>query len=127
MPPELLFDYTIDSPSPEAQNAYEKTLSYVGSVHLAVATDEPIYSLVRRFMGLPTFVPTLFIDLIAEQQPRALFILAMFFALMTRASSVWWVGDIPLREVLAIQSVLPQEWQAAMEWPLKVAGLMPGQ
>lgn len=127
LPPALLLDYNIDSPGREAQNAYEKALSYIGSMYLAVATDEPVYSLVRRFMGFPMFVPTLFIDLIAEHQPRALLILAMFFALMTRAHSVWWVGDIPQREVLAIQRVLPQEWQGAMEWPLTVAGLMPGE
>jgi hypothetical protein len=127
LPPTLLLDYTTDSPSPEAQNAYEKALSYIGSMYLAVATDEPVYALVRRFMGFPMFVPALFIDLVAEHQPRALLILAMFFALMSKAHSVWWIGDNPQREVLAIQQVLPQEWQGAMEWPLKVAGLMPGE
>lgn len=126
LPPIPQLDYTLDSPSPEAQDAYDKALRYLGSMHLAVATDEPVFSLARRFMGFPMFVPGLFIDLVAEQQPRALVIMAMTFALMTKAQSVWWIGEIPQREILAIQKVLPQEWQGAMEWPLVVAGLMPG-
>jgi hypothetical protein len=125
--PELNYNNASgDSPSPETQDAYEKALRYLGSMHLAVATNEPVFSLVRRFMGFPIFVPALFIDLVAEHQPRALVILAMVFALMTRAHEVWWIGEIPQREILAIQKFLPQEWQGAMEWPLVVAGLMPG-
>lgn len=127
LPPTALLDYTTDaSPtSPDAQTAYEEALRYIGSMYLAVATGEPVFALVRRCMAFPIFVPALFVDLVAEQQPRALVILAMFFALMTKAHSVWWIGDIPRREVLAIQRIVPQEWQGAMEWPLEVAGLMP--
>ncbi|CRG87370.1 hypothetical protein PISL3812_04387 [Talaromyces islandicus] len=128
LPPIPELDYIcMDSPSPDAQDAYDKALRYLGSMYLAVTTNEPVFSLVRRFMGFPMFVPALFIDLVAEHQPRALVILAMVFALMTRAHEVWWVGEIPQLEVLAIQKVLPQEWQGAMEWPLLVAGLRRGE
>ncbi|KAH8702142.1 hypothetical protein BGW36DRAFT_372292 [Talaromyces proteolyticus] len=124
LPLPVLLDYTVDAPDYTAREAYEDALGYIGSMYEAVYINEPVFSLTRRFMGFSIFVPNLFIQLVKEQRPRALVILAMYFALMSRAQSVWWVGDIPHREILAIQRVLPPEWQEAMQWPLAVAGLI---
>ena len=74
---------------------------------------------VRRVIGFPMLVHPRFVTLVEEEQPRALVILAHYFALVARLRGLWWMGDSGRREVLGIQSALPEEWQDAMQWPLE--------
>ncbi|OAA61962.1 c6 zinc finger domain containing protein [Niveomyces insectorum RCEF 264] len=121
------------------REAYEKTLSYIGSVQHAMARGEPVYMLTRRIQGFTMVVPSRFIAFVAEQRPRALVVLAHFFATVSQISGVWWLGgiggssdgggghsgkeSIAKREVRGIRSVLPEEWLGYMAWPLQAAGL----
>ncbi|KAI9851328.1 MAG: hypothetical protein M1838_003969 [Thelocarpon superellum] len=103
----------------ETEEAYHSTLSYLGSVRKAIAAHEAPADTCRRLMIFPLMVPPRFIDLVEEQRPRALVMLAYFFAHLTSYKNVWWVGDVGPREVHGIQSILPAEWQHLMSWPLK--------
>ena len=76
--------------------------------------------LARRLIVFPMLVDKLFVDFVEEQRPRALVILAHYFALLTMLRGFWWVGDAGPREVLAIVGEVPAEWQHLLSWPLEV-------
>ncbi|KAJ9296120.1 transcriptional regulator family: Fungal Specific TF [Paecilomyces variotii] len=110
----------------ETLQAYQRTLSFIGSVHHAVMDGEPIHPLCRRLMAFSPLIPRKFIDFVEERRPRALVILAHYFALASKVRSAWWMGKTPEREIRAIMMVLPPEWQEHMHWPLAMTGLIPG-
>jgi len=101
------------------ESAYESTTSYIGSIQLAIAAGEDSASIFRRLVLFPTMVQTEFIYLVKEQRPRALVILAHFFAFLADFREIWWIGDTGPREVRGIESVLPDEWRDLMIWPLQ--------
>ncbi|KAH8686440.1 C6 finger domain-containing protein [Ilyonectria robusta] len=104
----------------EVQEAYESTLSYIGGIWIAMNDHEPPAGVARRLVIFPMLVNKRFIDLVEEQRPRALAILAHYFALLAMLRCFWWVGDVGQREVHAIAEVMPVEWQGAMSWPLEI-------
>jgi hypothetical protein len=107
----------------ETQQAYEKALSYIGWVQAAIKDGEHLLGTCRRMMAFPVLAPKKFVDFVHEMRPRALVILAHFFALGSQLGDVWWIGETVQREIQAIQRVLPSEWQPLMRQPLVRAGL----
>ena len=73
----------------------------------------------RILLLFPYLVQKGFIDLVQEQRPRALVILAHYFGLLAQFKDIWFIGDTASREVRAIQSALSKEWQDLMAWPLQ--------
>jgi hypothetical protein len=73
-------------------------------------------------MAFALLAPKKFIQYVGEQLPRALVILAHFFALASNVKYMWWIGDIAQREIQGIWDVLPLEWHV-MRKPLAAAGL----
>lgn len=120
-----------DMDDASTREAYEKTLAYVGSIQKAILRGEPIYVLCRRIQGFTMISPPRFVDFVSECRPRALVILAHFFACVVQLSGVWWLGDnngtgedcIARRELRAMRSAIPAEWMGHMVWPLDMAGL----
>ncbi|KAI9867383.1 MAG: hypothetical protein M1813_008941 [Trichoglossum hirsutum] len=102
----------------ETQEAYKTTISYLGGAQIAIDTGEAPADICRRLIVFPMLIKKRFIDLIEEQRPRALVVLAHFFALLARFSHYWWMGDTGKREIRGIQTILPDEWQDLMGWPL---------
>lgn len=115
----------------ETREAYEKTLSYVGSIQNAISHGEPVYAITRRIQAFPLLIPSKYIELLAFRRPRALVILAHFFATVAQVHNVWWLGDEPFRgeettskrEIRAIKDALPRQWLTTMVWPIDVVGL----
>lgn len=105
----------------DIREAYETTLSYLGSVKLAIDAGRPRSEIGLRLIGFASMVPKRFIGLVGEQRPRALVVLAHFFALLIPYREIWWIGNAGQREVRGIQRILPEEWQDLMEWPLSVS------
>ncbi|KAF2095826.1 hypothetical protein NA57DRAFT_67539 [Rhizodiscina lignyota] len=105
----------------DTSEVYEKTLSYIGSMQKALQDGEPAFAVCRRVQCFPMWIPPRFIDFVQEQRPRALVVLAHFFAVVTQVKGAWWLGRAGEREVRAIQGVLPQEWRGQMIWPLAMA------
>lgn len=112
------------------RDAYEKALSYVGSIQNAIRLGEPTYAVCRRIQAFPLLIPSKFIAFLEEQRPRALVVLAHFFATAAQVHGVWWLREdaegsesIAKREIRAISKVLPAQWQPLLVWPLDMVGL----
>jgi hypothetical protein len=107
-------------------DAYERTLSYVGSIQHAIDSGEPVYVVCRRIQAFALVVPAKFLEFVELQRPRALVILAHFFATVSQVDTVWWLGDhsndveqhTAIREIRAITKTLSPEWQGLLIWPL---------
>ncbi|KAI2623546.1 hypothetical protein GGS26DRAFT_224909 [Hypomontagnella submonticulosa] len=104
----------------EVQDAYERTLSYLSSVFNLAEREGSSGSVFRMLIMFPMFADRRFIDLVQAESPRALAMLAHYFALLVRFEDVWWVGNVGTDEVRAIAGALPDEWQGLLAWPLKV-------
>ncbi|KAK9418076.1 putative Zn(2)-C6 fungal-type domain-containing protein [Seiridium unicorne] len=114
----------------ETREAYEKTLSYIGSIQKAIDSGEPEYAICRRIQFFSIIVPEKFVQMLGEQRPRALVVIAHFFATVAQVGGVWWLEESPTgakrtatREIEAIYTVIPVEWHGHMVWPLDKAGL----
>jgi hypothetical protein len=106
--------------------AYKGTIDILRSIKAAIVKGERHHVLIKPLVSFPSSMPTMFADLVEEKRPRALVILAHYFALLAQAQlNLWWVGDIPEREIRAIQKFLPPEWQKLMVEPLAVFGRTP--
>ncbi|KAH7410871.1 hypothetical protein BKA64DRAFT_366624 [Cadophora sp. MPI-SDFR-AT-0126] len=98
---------------PETKQAYEHAVSFLNWSH-----QKPVRN---RILGFAATVSRHYVDLIGQQDPRALVIAACFFALTKMVDNVWWLEGIAKREVNGIFSILPQEWWPKMEWALRIA------
>lgn len=104
----------------EVYEAYRSTLNYIGAIWKAMKNRDPPGGLGRRLIVFPMLVDKRFVDFVEEQRPRALVILAHYFALLTMMRGFWWVGDAGPREVHAIANQVPAEWQHLLSWPLEM-------
>ena len=100
---------------PEVRDAYERTLSLIGGMRLAIEAGEPIYAVGRRLMAFAMLVPKRFIELVEEMRPRALVILGLFFNVADQFRGVWWIGDASGREGAGIRGVVGREWKDVLE------------
>ena len=73
-----------------------------------------------HILGFAATVCRRFVELIGEQDPRALAIIACFFAMTKVVDDRWWLEGIARKEVMGIYSLLPQEWRCKMEWPMTI-------
>jgi hypothetical protein len=112
-------DEDVEPWNDETKHAYERTLSYIGGIQIAINEGESLAHTFRRIIAFPMFVPKRYIELVEEEHPRALVVLAYYFSYLARLRSVWWVGDTGRREIRAMQSVLKSPWVELLEWPLE--------
>lgn len=116
----------------ETREAYEKALSYVGSIQRGIEVGEPVYAIARRIQTFALLIPPAFIGLLSEQRPRALVVMAHFWATVSQCNAgVWWLGEgdavdedsTAKREIRAIRAAVPREWLTTMQWPSDQVGL----
>ncbi|PTB42442.1 uncharacterized protein TrAFT101_008464 [Trichoderma asperellum] len=100
--------------------AYIRAVAYIGSVAAAKEAGEPPLITARRLTIFPIILHSRFLTLIDMLSPRAMVILAHYFALLCPLDGLWWIGNCPKKEIEAINSNLSSEWQGMMEWPLQV-------
>ncbi len=110
---------TIETWSADIEDAYSSTLSYIGSVQYLIRGGEKPQTVCRVLLLFPYLIQKNFIDLIKEQRPRALVILAHYFGLLTRFKFIWFIGDTGPREIRAISAFLSEGWSDLMVWPLQ--------
>lgn len=106
----------------EDQEAYEDTLSYIGLLHKVVVEDsETPLSIVRRIVAASARAPPRFAELVASYQPRAIVVLAHFFAIVGIAGErIPWLTGIAQRQVPKLCGRLDGPWRSMVEWPLGV-------
>jgi hypothetical protein len=102
------------------RRAYESTLSYIGGIWHSVQKSDPLGPIGRRLMLFPMLVDQRFIELVGEAKPRALVIMAHYFALVVILKSFWFVGNTGAREVRAIAAQVPANWRGMMALPLRL-------
>ncbi|KAM5356147.1 hypothetical protein ACJ41O_002793 [Fusarium nematophilum] len=74
-------------------------------------------------LAFPATVSRRFVDLVDAKRPRALAILACFFALLKRMDNVWWLQDVARREVMGLVGMFEpgSKWWRHIEWPVRIA------
>jgi hypothetical protein len=74
-------------------------------------------------LAFPATVSKRFVDLVEARRPRALTILACFFALLKSIDSVWWLQGVARREVMGIITQFEGDsaWWPHLEWPVRIA------
>ncbi|KAI5460392.1 hypothetical protein BGZ63DRAFT_246867 [Mariannaea sp. PMI_226] len=102
-------------------DAYEKTARLLCWALAGNEAGEHIKMFSRRITALPVLIPERLIALLERRDPRALVLLAHFFALASYTAEFWWVGASPFREVGAIRDFLEPSWHEMMKWPMAVA------
>lgn len=104
----------------EIADAYKMAVNCIGLAWKSINSFDPPGTLCRRLIVFPMMVDKRFLDLVEERRPRALVILAHYFALLNTLSKFWWVSTAGSREVLAIQAEVSEEWQVHLELPLAI-------
>ncbi|KAK7421083.1 hypothetical protein QQX98_002441 [Neonectria punicea] len=74
-------------------------------------------------LAFPATVSRRFVELVEKKRPRALAILACFFALLKRMDGVWWLKDVARREVMGLVGMFESgsKWWRHLEWPVRIA------
>ncbi|KAK2004053.1 hypothetical protein LX36DRAFT_7123 [Colletotrichum falcatum] len=125
--PSSFFGRLLDNLEDELQGEDPiMALSTRQSYQHAVAVLNWAHKLPHRGAALafPATVSKRFIDLLEERRPRALTILASFFALLKGyESAVWWLDGVARREVMGIVSQFEaaSPWWQHLEWPVRIA------
>lgn len=105
----------------DTQDAYEKTLSYLGSIYGAIFHDrEPPLCVARRILGYAVIVPRRYCSLLQERRPRALAMFALFAALMKYVDGLWLFNGRADAELNGIEKILGPSWQVPMKWVREV-------
>ncbi|KAK4624474.1 Zn(2)-C6 fungal-type transcription factor afumD [Fulvia fulva] len=108
----------------ETTESYETALSYIAAFRRVILSGEAADINLRWICMFPFMVPRKFIDFVGEMRPRALVILAYFFAVIAHTDALQYLGNsadnaTAKREIYAIRRVLPEEWLSYMAWPLQ--------
>jgi len=102
----------------QTQDAYSHTIRYIGGMLTGFLNGESLAEVTKRVVVFSMTASDRFIALLEDRQPRAMVILAHFFAMMAKLRNIWWIGDTGRREIRTIQSVLSEDWDDLMSWPL---------
>ncbi|KFY33594.1 hypothetical protein V494_07476 [Pseudogymnoascus sp. VKM F-4513 (FW-928)] len=114
-------DHERDEPwNADIEEVYKQVISFIGTSKSSADAKNNSGDNLRLLILFPIMTQKLFIDLVSEQQPRALVLLAHYFALLVAFREVWWIGDMGRREIQGIMSALPVSWHKHMDWPLEV-------
>ncbi|KAI1176050.1 hypothetical protein F4777DRAFT_588220 [Nemania sp. FL0916] len=100
----------------ETRIAYQHAIAVLDWAHKIPYTGAPLVFLAT--------VSRRYIQLLEEKRPRALVILAAYFALLKCLGDVWWLKGVARREILGIVSMFDtddDEWWPRLEWPLRIA------
>jgi len=81
-------------------------------------------------LSFPATVSRRFVELLEERRPRALAVLACFFALLKSLEDVWWLQGMARREVLGVAALFSGDyfgadaharWWPHLEWAVRIA------
>ena len=93
----------------EAEHVYLRVLSYLGYARTVMAHDAKRVK--RALASFAIWAPDAFRGYLADKKPRALAIMAYFFAMCTTVEHLWVVGAAGRRQLQGIQEALPATWQ----------------
>ena len=105
---------------PQTRRIYEGALTYLNTIYIALLKGEDAQWTRRRLCGMPAHVPTGFVGLLEQQDPRAMAILARFLALMKPGDGFRYHHGCAEYEVEGIASLMLPDWLWTMEWPRQI-------
>ncbi|KAK1754902.1 hypothetical protein QBC47DRAFT_423110 [Echria macrotheca] len=117
-PPTPVADELITS----TRQAYQHAVAVLNWAHKIPHKGAPL--------AFPATVSRRFIELLEERRPRALAILACFFALLKSMDAIWWLQGMARREVLGVVSLFNsdffgpdayRDWWPHLEWAMRIA------
>lgn len=109
--------------------AYRGTLVYIDIIQRAIDEGDNFGVVGRRLQAFPMVVPTIFVDKVEKQDPNALLVLALYFAIAAQVdSNYWWLRGYnnertATKEIRALDTILARTCPALMQWPLTKAGI----
>jgi hypothetical protein len=77
-------------------------------------------STARMIMAWPIRVSTAYLELLEQQRPEALIILAYYTVPLHFYSPSWIIGDSGQRLLVAIEQRLGSYWTAWLDWPKEI-------
>lgn len=115
--------YSDATGDPETSKAYAMT------VYELVKVFSQVSILRDRGQGLilscciwPNTIPQKYLDLLRDQKPQALIILAHYAVLLHWADNEWFMRGMARYLLDTIKSSVGEEWQGALQWPSSVIG-----
>lgn len=109
---DLQLEMESDSTSADTRHAYVHAVACLNWAH-----QKPDRG---RILAFAATVSRRFVDLLAAHDPRALTIVACFFAMLKSEDDVWWLNGVAKKEVMGIFTLLPPEWWGRLEWPIRI-------
>ena len=106
--------------NPIDAEAYEETARVICWILSGVESGEHLMMFSRRLRMLPLLLCEHFIALLECRDPRSLVLLAHYFAAVSYAGELWWIGDTSRRELWAIENFLDESWQGMLAWPINI-------
>ncbi|KAI1330926.1 hypothetical protein F5Y16DRAFT_319511 [Xylariaceae sp. FL0255] len=108
----------IDDPATQlaTRMAYQHAVAVLDWAHKIPHTGAPLVFLAT--------VSRRFVELLETRTPRALAILASYFALLKCLGDIWWLRGVARREIMGIVSLFSpddEEWWPRLQWPLRIA------
>jgi hypothetical protein len=97
--------------------ALKKAFDLAHSLYNAQANGQPINASRRRLLTFPNALDPAFIELLREEDPRAMITLCYYFGVMKMAQDIWWFHGRPEYEINGVYSLLTDEWRHYMKWP----------
>lgn len=117
------FDVLEVSDLSEADKAALTNCLYViHAMYLRILEGEKRNITRRRILRFPNGIDPRIIALLRRQDPRAMIVLAHFFAIVKMADDIWYLRGRAAYEVNGITNVLPEAWRPLMAWPREVVG-----
>jgi hypothetical protein len=112
----------MQSPANRTRQAYQHAVAVLNWAHKIPHRGAPL--------AFPATVSRRFVELLEAKDPRALVILACFFALLRSVDGAWWLHGLARREVLGIASFFDsgslgpdarRRWWPHLEWAMQIA------
>ncbi|KAF2399479.1 hypothetical protein EJ06DRAFT_495242 [Trichodelitschia bisporula] len=82
---------------------------------------EPRNQIRRWLLTFPTALEKAFIEMLKEEDPRAMITFSYYFAIMQTAPDLWWFKERSQYEIRGVYSILPEPWKRYLEWPMAVS------
>ncbi|KAL7785888.1 C6 transcription factor, partial [Trichoderma ceciliae] len=117
--PYLLYRSEIDPESDMDHEAYMNTVCYIGAIMKDIENGESVMFLSGKILVFPILMSSRYLHMLCELKPRALVILAHYFAVASYCRNLWLIGGVPAREIRAIATYLGIQWQESMAWPMR--------
>ncbi|PVH71323.1 hypothetical protein DL98DRAFT_106782 [Cadophora sp. DSE1049] len=110
------FDFLLEDLDRETTDAKSLFAYDRGAKYLWFSYDAPDFDYVLKFSAK---IGPEFVELIVNNDPRALTIVGYFFMLMKTTDIVDWLPRPTKKEFNVLMSKLPEEWKPRMAWAVR--------